>query len=76
MSVETLPEIARVEMSTRTHLPGGLGGPVGGFSNDSNGAKATTAAMAKKPPPGPPTPPGKLGLWKLLLELFLGGVSN
>ena len=54
------PEIARVSFSTRTKLPGGFGGPGGGFCNNRNSGKATTATTTKKTPPGPPKPPGNL----------------
>ena len=57
--LEIPPEIARVQFYTRTNLPGGFGGPGGGFSYNRNSGKATTATTTKKPPPGPPKPPGK-----------------
>ena len=47
-------------MSTRTDLPGGFGGPGGGFSDNRNSGKATTATTMKKTHPGPPKPSGKL----------------
>ena len=60
MGLRNPSEIARVGFSTRTKLPGGFGGPGGGFSNHRNSGNATTATTAKKPPPGHTKPPGKL----------------
>ena len=50
LNYRTPPEIARVEFSTRTKLPGGFGGPGDMFSNDRNSGKATTATTTKKHP--------------------------
>ena len=56
--LEASPRNTRVLFSTRTKLPGGLGGPGGGFSNHRHSGKATTATTTKNPPPGVQKPPG------------------
>ena len=54
-------------------MPGGFGGPGGGFSHNRNSGKAATATTIKRPPLGPPKPPGKLVRVENLTRAMSGG---
>ena len=57
---DSRPETARVEFPTRTNLPGGLGGPGGGFLVVVAVVALPLFLLLPQPPPGPPKPSGKL----------------
>ena len=59
-SVRDPPEIARVNLSTRTNLPGGFGG-IGDYVLIVVAVVALPLfLLLLKTPPGPPKPPGNL----------------
>ena len=73
---ETPPEIARVNLSTRTNLPDGFGGPGGGFLLVVAVVALPLFLLLLKPPPGPPKPPGKLVRVENVTRVISGGVSD